>query len=99
MAVDGKWNITMNTPMGSRTTSLDLKSDGAALGGTWVGQAGAQEFSGGTVDGDNVAWSVTQSGPMGQMVLAFKGKVDGDNIAGDVQFGSFGGGSFTGTRA
>jgi hypothetical protein len=36
---------------------------------------------------------------MGAMTLSFKGKVEGDNINGDVQFGSFGSGTFTGTRA
>lgn len=99
MAVDGKWNITMNTPMGSRQTTLELNASGAALSGTWVGQQGPQQFSGGTVDGDNVAWQVDMSGPMGAMTLSFKGKVEGDNINGDVQFGSFGSGTFTGTRA
>jgi hypothetical protein len=99
LAVDGKYNITMNTPMGSRQTTLELKADGSSLGGTWVGQGGPQEFSGGSVDGDNVSWSVNMSGPMGAMTLAFKGKVEGDNINGDVQFGSFGSGTFTGTRA
>ena len=98
MAVDGKWNITMNTPMGSRTTNLELKSDGADLSGTWGGQGGPQEFSGGKADGDNVEWSVNMQGPMGAMTLAFKGKVEGDNINGDVQFGSFGSGTFSGTR-
>jgi hypothetical protein len=99
LAVDGKWNITMNTPMGARNTTLELKADGSALSGNWVGQAGPQDFSGGTVDGDNVAWSVNMQGPMGAMTLSFKGKVEGDNINGDVQFGSFGSGTFSGTRA
>ena len=99
MAVDGKWNITMNTPMGSRETTVDLKAAGAVLSGTWVGQGGPQDFSGGTVDGDNVSWKVNMQGPMGAMELAFTAKVDGDNIGGDVQFGSFGSGTFSGKRA
>src|SRR5581483_5741151 len=28
MAVDGKWNITMNTPMGSRNTTVEFKTNG-----------------------------------------------------------------------
>jgi hypothetical protein len=99
MAVDGKWNITMNTPMGSRNTTVEFKTNGNDLSGSWVGQAGPQAFSGGKVDGDNVEWKVDMSGPMGAMTLAFKAKVEGDNISGDVQFGSFGSGTFTGTRA
>jgi hypothetical protein len=99
MAVDGKWNITMNTPMGSRDTTVEFKTDGAALAGSWVGMAGPQDFSGGKVDGDNVEWKVDMNGPMGAMTLAFKGKVEGDNLSGDVQFGSFGSGTFSGKRA
>jgi hypothetical protein len=99
MAVDGTWNVTLNTPMGSRNATLELTADGNDLSGKWGGQQGSQEFSGGKVDGDNVSWNVMMSGAMGQMELQFKGKVDGDNISGDVQFGSFGSGTFSGTRA
>lgn len=99
MAVDGKYNVTLNSPMGARPATLELTAAGAALSGKWGGQQGSQEFSGGKVDGDNVEWAVTISGPMGQMELKFKGKVEGDNISGDVQFGNFGSGTFSGTRA
>jgi hypothetical protein len=99
MSVDGKWKVTMNTPMGSRDVDLELKADGSELSGTWGGQQGTQSFSGGKVDGDNLEWAVMMSGAMGQMELKFKGKVEGDKMNGDVQFGSFGNGTFSGTRA
>ncbi len=99
MAADGKWTITMNTPMGSRDTTVEFKTNGADLAGSWVGQAGPQDFTGGKVDGDNLEWKVDMNGPMGAMTLAFKGKVEGDNLNGEVQFGSFGNGSFSGKRA
>jgi hypothetical protein len=99
MSVDGTWNITMSTPMGDRPATVRLQSDGGALSGAMVGQQGEQAFSGGTAEGNNVAWSSTVSGPMGQMELKFAGAVDGDSITGTVQFGSFGSGSFKGTRA
>lgn len=98
MSVDGNWKVTMNTPMGSRDVNLTLKQDGDNLSGSWGGAQGTQEFSGGKVDGDTLTWAVTMSGAMGQMELQFKGKVDGDNLSGDVQFGSFGSGTFSGTR-
>ncbi len=99
MAVDGKWNVTINSPMGSRPATLELVSAGSALSGSWSGQQGAQEFSGGKVDGDNIEWTVNMSGPMGAMALVFAGAVSGDSISGTVQFGSFGSGTFAGTRA
>jgi len=30
MAVDGKWNITIKTPMGDQNATLTLKQDGSA---------------------------------------------------------------------
>lgn len=99
MAADGKWNVTMQTPMGARPATLELTSAGAVLSGKWSGQQGAQDFSGGKVEGDDLEWKVTINGPMGQMELAFKAKVDGDKLSGTVQLGNFGQGSLEGTRA
>jgi hypothetical protein len=99
MAVDGTWNITLSTPMGERPAQLTLKTDGNALSGTFGGERGTQEFSGGTVDGNTVNWKTMFTGAMGPMELTFAGTVDGDSIGGTVQFGAFGSGSFKGTRA
>ena len=99
MAVDGTWNITLSTPMGDRPATLTLKTDGSALSGSFGGPQGSQEFSGGTADGDKVAWKNKFAGAMGEMELSFDGTVDGDNIGGNVQFGAFGSGSWKGTRA
>ncbi|WP_322797282.1 hypothetical protein [Tepidiforma sp.] len=99
MAVDGTWNIVLSTPMGERPAQLTLKTDGNALSGTFGSERGSQEFSGGTVDGNKVAWKTMFSGAMGPMELSFEGTVDGDSIGGTVQFGAFGSGSWKGTRA
>jgi len=98
MAVDGKWNVTMTTPRGSRDATLELKSNGAALSGAWGGPQGSQEFSGGSVEGNTVAWAVQTSGPMGPMTLRFQGIVDGDKMSGSVEL-PMGSGSFSGVRA
>jgi len=99
MAVDGTYNIEVTTPRGARPSTLTLKTDGDSLSGTYGGQQGEQAFSGGTVSGNDVAWSVQMSGPMGEIKLDFKGTVSGDEISGEVQLGSFGSGTFKGTRA
>jgi hypothetical protein len=98
MAVDGTYNIEVDSPMGRRTGKLELKTDGGSLSGSYTGEAGQQAFDGGTVSGNDVAWSINVSGPMGQVKLDFKGRVEGDAIAGQVQLGSFGTASFTGRR-
>ncbi len=97
MAVDGTWNISMNTPMGTREAKLNLVAAGGDLSGEFSGAQGTAPVAG-TIDGNNVAWKATVNGPMGQMELAFSGALDGDKVAGNVAFGSFGSGTFTGAK-
>ena len=47
MSADGKWEISMNTPMGAQAGTLDLKEDGGALTGTMSAAAAPD------VDGDH----------------------------------------------
>lgn len=98
MAVDGVYEVEIATPMGKRTTKVTLKSSGEVLSGTVASEMGTVNFDGGKVDSNNVAWSVSVSGPMGQMKLDYSGKVEGDNISGTVQLGQFGSAPFTGKR-
>lgn len=99
MAVDGIWNITLKTPMGDRPVTVTLNSDGGDLSGKFASPQGDQDFDGGTANGDEATWSTMFNGAMGEMKLDFVGTVDGDAIDGTVQFGSFGSGTFDGTRA
>ncbi len=99
MAVDGTWDLVLKTPMGDRPVTVTLNSDGADLSGSFKSPQGEQTFDGGTTSGDEATWSTMFAGAMGEMKLDFVGKVDGDAIDGTVQFGSFGSGTFEGTRA
>lgn len=99
MAVDGTWNITLKTPMGDRPVTVTLNTDGNELSGTFAAPQGDQPFEGGTASGNEATWSTMFNGAMGEMKLDFVGAVDGDTIDGTVQFGAFGSGTFTGTRA
>jgi pimeloyl-ACP methyl ester carboxylesterase len=99
MAVDGTYDITLSTPMGERPAKLTLNTDGTALSGKFAGEQGEQAFDGGTAEGSAVKWSATVNGAMGEMKLDFDGNVEGDDIAGNVQFGAFGSGTFKGSKA
>lgn len=99
MSVDGTWKVTMNTPMGARDVTLKLDSSGDGLGGQIEGAQGSQAITNGTVSGDSATWDVEMNGPMGAMTLSYAGAVEGDTIKGTVQFGAFGSGDFSGTRA
>ena len=98
MAVDGTYNVTMNTPMGPQQAKLTLRSDGASLSGTYESAMGPEEFSGGTVDGGSCAWSATAKTPMGPLNLKITATVKGDKISGQA-LTPFGTATFEGLKA
>lgn len=98
MAIDGNWNLTMQSPMGARDVTAELTSSGNTIGGNFTGAQGAAPVAG-TIDGNAVSFAATVQGPMGQMELKFSGTLDGDSMSGTVAFGAFGSGTFTGSKA
>jgi hypothetical protein len=97
MAVDGTWNVTVNSPMGAQKSVVTLKSDGGNLSGSAASPQGSMDIANGKVDGDNVSWAMSITTPF-PMTLEFAGTVAGDNLNGNVKAGSFGSFPFTGTR-
>ena len=98
MAIDGKWNITIKTPMGDQNATISLKEEGGALTGEMSGSQGGGPIENGSVDGDTVKWDAKITTPM-PMTLEFEGKQDGENLNGTVKLGSFGNSTFTGVPA
>lgn len=98
MAVDGKWEIVVNSPMGAQKVTLDLKADGTSLTGTQVAPQGSMAIANGKVDGNSLSWSTAITSPM-PMTLEFSGAVEGDKISGQMKAGAFGSFPFAGTRA
>lgn len=98
MAVDGNWDLVMQTPMGSRNVKLALQAAGNDLSGEFQGDQGNAPVAG-SVDGSNLRFNATINGPMGQMELQFSGAEDADKMSGSVQFGAFGSGTWTASRA
>lgn len=99
MSVDGTYNVELTTTMGTAAIGLTLETKGDSLGGKMEGHFGEQSFSGGTVKGNELAWSVKLQSPMGVMQLDVKATVNGDNIEGQLQLGSFRPSFFKGKRA
>ena len=98
MGIDGTWNLTLETPIGTQESTLVAQTSGAVLTGTQSSPDGSQPIQDGAVDGDEASWSVSITSPMA-MTLEFKGVVDGDSISGSVKLGMFGEAKFTGARA
>ena len=98
MAVDGKWEITINSPMGAQKAVLDLKTDGATLTGTQTAQGTTQPLANGKLEGATLSWSANITTPM-PMTLEFHGSVENDVLKGSVKAGAFGSFPFAGTRS
>ena len=89
MAIDGNWEITINSPMGAQKAKLELQAKDGALTGTQHAQGSSQPVANGKADGNNVSWSANITSPM-PMTLEFEAKVDGDTMSGNVKLGAGG---------
>jgi len=98
MAADGTWNLTLQTPMGVRTSTLTLATAGGALTGSQEAEGSTQDISEGSVSGNDVSWKVSITNPM-PLTLTFNGTVDGNSLNGNADTGMFGSFPFEGTRA
>lgn len=98
MAIDGKWNLVIKTPMGDQTGVLTLKQEGDKLEGAMSGSQGEAPIENGRVEGDTLKWDAKVQQPM-PITLEFAGKEEGGNLSGDVKLGAFGNSTFHGTPA
>jgi hypothetical protein len=95
--VQGKWNITIRTPMGDKSGVLDLKTEGTALTGSLSDGDHYAAISDGKVDGNRLSWSAKITKPM-RMSFKFTATVEADRISGAAKH-LLGKATFTGTRA
>jgi hypothetical protein len=95
--VQGKWNITIKTPMGDKSGVLDLKTEGTALTGSLFNSEYQASISDGRVDGNKLSWSAKIMKPM-RMTIKFTATVEADRISGAAKH-LLGKATFTGTRA
>ena len=98
MSADGTWNLTMQTPMGERTSKLTLSTAGGSLTGQQEADGNTTEIAEGTVNGNEVSWKVSITNPM-PLTLTFNGTVDGNSLNGNADTGMFGSFPFQGTKA
>jgi hypothetical protein len=96
-AVAGTWALTVETSAGTGTPTLVLVQDGANLTGTYTGRFGDQPVTG-AIEGNEIRFAFSVSGPMGSAVVTYTGVVDGDAMRGSMQMGSMAGGNFSGRR-
>ncbi len=105
--VAGKWLLTISTPRGDSTITLNIEQDGSTLTGTSLreGQENSSELTG-TIDGNNITLNMRMGGGGGGRGgggrggggrgggggRAWEGVVDGNTMSGEISFGGRGGG-------
>lgn len=92
--VSGKWKMTSKSPRGERVSEIVLAQDGEKLKVTSKDRDGNDVQSEGTVKGAEITWTTKRQGPMGEMVIVYKGKLEGKTMAGAVEFGQMGSGEW-----
>ncbi len=98
MPVDGTYDVEVNSPIGKMKGKLTLVSSGTELSGKLDAQMGKNEFSGGTVNGQSVAFETSIGSPLGKIRLVVDATVTGDTISGEVKTGNFGSFPMSGKR-
>jgi hypothetical protein len=94
--VQGKWKITINTPMGERSGVLELLVSDKTLTGSLSDADHHVAISDGKIEGNNLSWRAKITKPM-RLSFKFTATVDGDRISGAARH-MLGAATFSGTR-
>jgi hypothetical protein len=79
--IDGKWTGQVEGRNGPQTQTLMLKADGNALtGSVQGGRGGAVDISNGTIDGNNVSFTVVREFQDNKITQQFKGSISGGEL-------------------
>lgn len=94
--VQGKWKITIHTPMGEKSGVLELLVNGKALTGSLSDAEHHVAISDGKIEGNKLSWHAKITKPM-RMSFKFTAIVDEDRISGAARH-LLGTAPFSGTR-
>jgi hypothetical protein len=94
--VQGKWKITISTPMGERSAVLELLVNGATLTGSLSDADHHVAISDGKIDGNKLSWQAKITKPM-RLSFKFTALVEQDRISGSARH-MLGSATFRGTR-
>ena len=96
-AAIGIWKLTLNTPMGERTPTIEIVATDAGPAGKITDETGTHELVDVGAQANQIEFKSTVKTPMGKMKLAFAGTVDGDSLSGRIKT-PMGPNPFTGKR-
>lgn len=84
----GEWELTMQGQQGAITQTLKLEQHGDKVKGTIISQRGETPIEG-TIQGNQIRFSVKRQTPQGERVIEYSGTLDGDTIKGTMGGGQF----------
>jgi hypothetical protein len=94
--VQGKWKITIQTPMGEKSGVLELLVNGKTLTGSLSDADHHVAISDGKIEGNRLSWQAKIAKPM-RLSFKFTATVDADRISGSARH-MLGTATFSGTR-
>jgi hypothetical protein len=92
----GRWDITIDTPMGDKLGVLELNVSGTTVTGSLSDADHRVEITHGRIDGNQVNWQARITKPM-RLSFKFTAVVDQDSISGEARH-MLGTARFAGTR-
>ena len=78
--VTGTWTASFETQVGTQNYTYTFKVDGGKLTGTAKSNLGEGTITGGTVNGDDIAFTENLEYQGMPLQIAYKGKISGDQI-------------------
>ncbi|HEY8537274.1 MAG TPA: hypothetical protein VIL28_00310 [Steroidobacteraceae bacterium] len=84
MSVEGKWNVTMDTPLGTLRFAWEFTNANGQWEGRMLGQGpiSDSQLHDIRVSGDSVSFKTTTTSPMGPIDLTFEGNIADGRLSG-----------------
>lgn len=80
--VSGEWEMTTETPRGTQTRMVTFEQEGDVLTGTMETRMGTAPITEGTVNGNEITFSMVFTRGDRSMTLTYTGTVEGDEMSG-----------------
>jgi hypothetical protein len=94
--VSGNWSVSTKGQRGSGTHKMTIKQDGSKIFGSLESDRGDEDLQG-SIEGNDIHFTVSINTPHGAMTLQYRAKVQGDSMKGTLQ-SPIGNGSWSAKR-
>jgi len=81
MTIDGTYDVTVETPLGSIKGTVVLCQKGDELTGKFAIMGKEAEFAGGAITGNQCTFNGEMAPPLGNIPYAINGTIEGDTFA------------------